>query len=358
MDARFATGGDYADLLTVVTADGYSYVSAVYADAAVALYQHGKGASIDLSALKDNYSLLYGAGQLAKAAMIFKAAGVDPSLVEIDGTVHDVIAEMESALFADGSLAASIYDLVYVLPAYEFTGAALSDSAASQIIDAILAAQVTDAADECYGLFGTVSEYQGVTYDSHGTQVTAQAALALAPYKSRADVASAIELATAAIDKLQNSDGSFNEGYGFNAYASIDSTASVVSAYAALGKDAQAACAFLVNESAGSNYAGYDNSTLSYDPSYTAPTALMGTVAYERAAEMGGTYNMFGEYVAAPANDAASVESSSQSASAAEDVLAATGDSTAATGVLTVSGALAALVMAGAAVVRSRRRVA
>jgi hypothetical protein len=252
------------------------------------------------------------------------------------------------------------------LPVYKFSGTVLSDSAATQLIEAILAAQVTDAADNCSGLFGTVSEWNGTIYDSHGVQTSAQAILALAPYASRSDVAAAIANATTAIDKLQNSDGSFNDGYSSYS-ASIDSTAAAVVAYAALGKDVQAACAFLVSESAGSNYAGYDNSALSWDPSYTAPTALMGLVAYERAAEMGGTYNMFGAYIEPPATPAPSLtpeeavaesDTAAADAAASDDALAPTGDAAGIAGACAAAGALGAGVVAAAALARARRRVA
>lgn len=183
----------------------------------------GKGASIDAAAILANLNKddLMTAGRMGKYIMALTTAGIDCTKVNDNGTVRNLVAEME-ALEKPESM--SVYDAVCILPVYQYGSYKQGDSAMapSALIDPILA----NADDE--GLFGSL------TYGCD-TQTTAQAILALLPYQSvRSDVESAIKKAESALLSMENEDGSFAYGAQYRE-ANLDATANVVAALEALG---------------------------------------------------------------------------------------------------------------------------
>lgn len=118
--------------------------------AAIALNSLGKGASIDAAAILANLNKddLMTAGRMGKYIMALTAAGIDCTKVNDNGTVRNLVAEME-ALEKPESM--SVYDAVCILPVYQYGSYKQGDSAMapSALIDLILA----NADDK--GLFGS-----------------------------------------------------------------------------------------------------------------------------------------------------------------------------------------------------------
>lgn len=191
--------------------------------AAVALNSLGKGASIDAAAILANLNKddAMTAGRMGKYIMALTAAGIDCTKVNDNGTVRNLVAEME-ALEKPESM--SVYDAVCILPVYQYGSYKQGDSAMapSALIDLILA----NVDDE--GLFGSL------TYGCD-TQTTAQAILALLPYQSvRSDVEAAIKKAESALLSMENEDDSFAYSAQYRE-ANLDATANVVAALEVLG---------------------------------------------------------------------------------------------------------------------------
>ena len=109
----------------------------------------GKGASIDAAAILANLNKddLMTAGRMGKYIMALTAAGIDCTKVNDNGTVRNLVAEME-ALEKPESM--SVCDAVCILPVYQYGSYKQGDSAMapSALIDLILA----NADDK--GLFG------------------------------------------------------------------------------------------------------------------------------------------------------------------------------------------------------------
>ncbi len=118
--------------------------------AAIALNSLGKGASIDAAAILANLNKddLMTAGRMGKYIMALTVAGIDCTKVNDNGTVRNLVAEME-ALEKPESM--SVYDAVCILPVYQYGSCKQGDSAMapSALIDLILA----NADDK--GLFGS-----------------------------------------------------------------------------------------------------------------------------------------------------------------------------------------------------------
>lgn len=108
--------------------------------AAIALNSLGKGASIDAAAILANLNKddLMTAGRMGKYIMALTAAGIDCTKVNDNGTVRNLVAEME-ALEKPESM--SVYDAVCILPVYQYGSYKQGDSAMapSALIDLILA---------------------------------------------------------------------------------------------------------------------------------------------------------------------------------------------------------------------------
>ena len=278
--ARFAKGGSDASI------DNSTI------DAAIALNALGRGSQIDSAALLKNFEgysaandgKAMGAGQYGKYIMALTAAGIDCTKVTLsDGSVHNLVSEMEALVDADGL---SVYDEVWVLSVYR--SYADASGRTSKLIDDILAN--TDSA----GLFGLAAY-------GCDTQTSAQAILALLPYRSsRADVRSAIEKAEAAILALQNEDGGFGYSASF-AGSNLDATGEVVAALTALGHNcANGSDLTTANGStplgwlcgqADADLAGFlDNS--SYNETLTSAEALLGLAADAGRASASDVYNL------------------------------------------------------------------
>jgi hypothetical protein len=168
------------------------------------------------------------AGTMAKYITMLTAAGVDCTQVDIDGTTRNLVKEMEEAE-EGASLTAT--DYVCILPVYSAQGYTTQTDAAltpEKIIDAII-----DSADATTGLVG----YTGYP----DSQTTAQAVLALLPYKdANKNVADFIDKAKATIMSMQNDDGGFSYSYG-DKTSNADATAEICAALDALGYDVNGA---------------------------------------------------------------------------------------------------------------------
>lgn len=118
--------------------------------AAIALNSLGKGASTDAAAILANLNKddLMTAGRMGKYIMALTVAGIDCTKVNDNGTVRNLVTEME-ALEKPESM--SVYDAVCILPVYQYGSYKQGDSAIapSALIDLILA----NADDK--GLFGS-----------------------------------------------------------------------------------------------------------------------------------------------------------------------------------------------------------
>lgn len=279
--ARFSKGGADASLSNS-TVDG-----------AIALNALGLGSQIDSAALlksfegygQANNGYKPGAGQYGKYILALTAAGVDCTKVTFsDGTVHNLVSEMEALLDA-GSV--GIYDEVWILPVYRSYADASGHAAA--LIDDMLASSDSD------GLFGSLAY-------GCDSQTTAEAVLALLPYRSsRSDVRAAIEKAEATLLSMQNEDGGFDY---MSAYpgSNLDATAEIVAALTALGHDcATGAELTTANGStplgwlcgmADANLAGFLDAS-AYNEAMTSAAVLMGLSADAGRQATGGAYDVF-----------------------------------------------------------------
>lgn len=160
--ARFAKGG----------ADS-SISNTTYA-AAMALSSLGKSGSIDVEALIENAKTAESPGTVAKYVLALHAAGKT-----------DLAKEYLNKIDAQLPKTDSFYDLVLILPAYNALGVEPSGKQYTKagIIETILKEQTKD------GMF---------PLNYTGMQETAQAIIALAPYKAEPGVKSALEKALVA----------------------------------------------------------------------------------------------------------------------------------------------------------------
>ena len=318
--------------------------------AAIALSPLGKGASIDAAILANlNKDDLMTAGRMGKYIMALTAAGIDCTKVNDNGTVRNLVAEME-ALEKPESM--SVYDAVNILPVYQYGSYKQGDSAMapSALIDLILA----NADDK--GLFGFL------TYGCD-MQTTAQAILALLPYQSfHSGAAAAIKKAESALLSMENEDGSFAYSAQYRE-ANLDATANVVAALEAIGYNC--ASDSRLTTSNGSMSLGYLTSVAekdltgyldasSYNESAASAVVLMAFAAHEGARQADGVYSVytFKQVTKDDSNSGSNQDSGSNSDSDAKP-LAQTGDdaSTAAAAAI----ALCALASGAVAVRRVRR---
>ncbi len=162
-----------------------------------------------------------GAGTLAKYITALTAAGVDCTRVaDASGSRQDLIEQMVARTDID---TLDVYSAVVMLPVYSmgYEGIALNVVTSDQLIDVILAHQTES------GLFGFTGW--------EDSQTTAQAILALLPYKMNNEkVAAAIEKAEAALIGMQNADGGFAYTAG-STDSNLDATADIVTTLCALG---------------------------------------------------------------------------------------------------------------------------
>ena len=258
--------------------------------AAVALNSLGKGSSIDADAILANLNKDDGmtAGRMGKYIMALTAAGIDCTKVNDNGTVRNLVAEME-ALEKPESM--SVYGAVCILPVYQYGSYKQGDSAMapSALIDLILA----NADDK--GLFGSLAY-------GCDTQTTAQAILALLPYQSvRSDVEAAIKKAESALLSMENEDGSFAYSAQYSG-ANLDATANVIAALEALGYDCASDSRLITSNGstplgyltsvADENLAGYLDAS-NYDESATSAVVLMAFAAHEGARQADGAYSVY-----------------------------------------------------------------
>lgn len=319
--------------------------------AAIALNSLGKGASIDAAAILANLNKddLMTAGRMGKYIMALTAAGIDCTKVNDNGTVRNLVAEME-ALEKPESM--SVYDAVCILPVYQYGSYKQGDSAMapSALIDLILA----NVDDE--GLFGSL------TYGCD-TQTTAQAILALLPYQSfHSGAAAAIKKAESALLSMENEDGSFAYSAQYRE-ANLDATANVVAALEVLGYNC--ASDSRLTTSNGSTPLGYLTSVAdkdltgyldasSYNESATSAVVLMAFAAHEGARQADGAYSVytFKQVTKDDSNSDSNQDSGSNSDSDAKP-LAQTGDDAATAAAAAI--ALCALASGAVAVRRVRR---
>lgn len=300
--------------------------------AAIALNSLGKGASTDAAAILANLNKddLMTAGRMGKYIMALTAAGIDCTKVNDNGTVRNLVTEME-ALEKPESM--SVYDAVCILPVYQYGSYKQGDSAMapSALIDLILA----NADDK--GLFGSL------TYGCD-TQTTAQAILALLPYQSfHSGAAAAIKKAESALLSMENEDGSFAYSAQYRE-ANLDATANVVAALEALG---------YLTSVADKDLMGYLDAS-SYNESATSAVVLMAFAAHEGARQADGAYSVytFKQVTKDDSNSGSNQDSGSNSDSDAKP-LAQTGDDAATAAAAAI--ALCALA-SGAVAVRHVRR--
>ncbi|MEF2896549.1 MAG: hypothetical protein U0N69_04795 [Senegalimassilia anaerobia] len=311
----------------------------------------GKGASIDAAAILANLNKddLMTAGRMGKYIMALTAAGIDCTKVNDNGTVRNLVAEME-ALEKPESM--SVCDAVCILPVYQYGSYKQGDSAMapSALIDLILA----NADDK--GLFGSL------TYGCD-TQTTAQAILALLPYQSfHSGAAAAIKKAESALLSMDNEDGSFAYSAQYRE-ANLDATANVVAALEALGYNC--ASDSRLTTSNGSTPLGYLTSVAdkdltgyldssSYNESATSAVVLMAFAAHEGARQADGAYSVytFKQVTKDDSNSGSNQDSGSNSDSDAKP-LAQTGDDAATAAAAAI--ALCALASGAVAVRRVRR---
>ena len=319
--------------------------------AAIALNSLGKGASIDAAAILANLNKddLMTAGRMGKYIMALTAAGIDCTKVNDNGTVRNLVAEME-ALEKPESM--SVYDAVCILPVYQYGSYKQGDSAMapSALIDLILA----NVDDE--GLFGSL------TYGCD-TQTIAQAILALLPYQSfHSGAAAVIKKAESALLSMENEDGSFAYSAQYRE-ANLDATANVVAALEALGYNC--ASDSRLTTSNGSTPLGYLTSVAdkdltgyldssSYNESATSAVVLMAFAAHEGARQADGAYSVytFKQVTKDDSNSGSNQDSGSNSDSDAKP-LAQTGDDAATAAAAAI--ALCALASGAVAVRRVRR---
>ncbi|WP_307981523.1 hypothetical protein [uncultured Senegalimassilia sp.] len=253
--------------------------------AAIALNSLGKGASIDADAILANLNKDDGmtAGRMGKYIMALTAAGIDCTKVNDNGTVRNLVAEMEALEKPETT---SVYHAVCILPVYQYGSYKQGDSAMapSALIDIILASADGD------GLFGG------------DTQTTAQAILALLPYQSvRSDVEAAIKKAESALLSMENEDGSFTYAVQYDG-EKLDATANIIAALEALGYDCSSDSRLTTSNGstplgyltsvADENLAGYMDAS-NYDESATSAVVLMAFAAHEGARQADGAYSVY-----------------------------------------------------------------
>ena len=253
--------------------------------AAIALNSLGKGASIDADAILANLNKDDGmtAGRMGKYIMALTAAGIDCTKVNDNGTVRNLVAEMEALEKPETT---SVYHAVCILPVYQYGSYKQGDSAMapSALIDIILASADGD------GLFGG------------DTQTTAQAILALLPYQSvRSDVEAAIKKAESALLSMENEDGSFTYAVQYDG-EKLDATANIIAALEALGYDCSSDSRLTTSNGstplgyltsvADENLAGYLDAS-NYDESATSAVVLMAFAAHEGARQADGAYSVY-----------------------------------------------------------------
>ena len=319
--------------------------------AAVALNSLGKGASIDADAILANLKKddLMTAGRMGKYIMALTAAGIDCTKVDDNGTVRNLVAEME-ALEKPESM--GVYDAVCILPVYQYGSYKQGDSAMapSALIDLILA----NADDK--GLFGSLAY-------GCDTQTTAQAVLALLPYQSfHSGAAAAIKKAESALLSMENEDGSFAYSAQYSG-ANLDATANVIAALEALGYDCASDSRLTTSNGstplgyltsvADKDLAGYMDAS-SYNESAASAVALMAFAAHEGARQADGAYSVYTLKQATKddSNSGSNQDSGSGSDSDAKP-LAQTGDDAATAAAAAI--ALCALASGAVAVRRARR---
>ena len=258
--------------------------------AAIALNSLGKGAFIDADAILANLNKddAMTAGRMGKYIMALTAAGIDCTKVNDNGTMRNLVAEME---VLEKTESMSVYDAVCILPVYQYGSYKQGDSAMapSALIDLILA----NADDK--GLFGSLAY-------GCDTQTTAQAILALLPYQSvRSDVEAAIKKAESALLSMENEDGSFAYSAQYSG-ANLDATANVIAALEALGYNCASDSRLTTSNGstplgyltsvADENLAGYLDAS-NYDESATSAVVLMAFAAHEGARQADGAYSVY-----------------------------------------------------------------
>ena len=319
--------------------------------AAIALNSLGKGASTDAAAILANLNKddLMTAGRMGKYIMALTVAGIDCTKVNDNGTVRNLVTEME-ALEKPESM--SVYDAVCILPVYQYGSYKQGDSAMapSALIDLILA----NVDDE--GLFGSLAY-------GCDTQTTAQGILALLPYRSlHSGAAVAIKKAESALLSMENEDGSFAYSAQYSG-ANLDATANVIAALEALGYNC--ASDSRLTTSNGSTPLGYLTSVadkdlagymdaFSYNESATSAVVLMAFAAHEGARQADGAYSVYTlkQVTKDDSNSGSNQDSGSNSDSDAKP-LAQTGDDAATAAAAAI--ALCALASGVVAVRRVRR---
>ena len=281
-------------------------------EAAIALNTLGRGGEIDVAAVlakMDGDSEIKEkkkAGRMAKYITMLTNAGVDCTAVDDNGTTRNLVQEMEQ-LEQGGSV--SVYDAVCILPVYGYDGYKPGKNALSE--DALVKA-ITNAQDATSGLVGSGG------FDD--TQTTAQAILALLPYKSDTNVASAIEAAAKGIIAMQLDDGGIALQAGETS-SNIEATAEAVSALSALGKDANGEelksktgatpVSYLLDQ-ADETLDGYTKNS-SYDEQLTSSTVLLALTAYTSAVDAAANMNVMTVHEVTPATDNAEASESDSS---------------------------------------------
>ena len=270
--------------------DGSISNNTVYA--AIALNSLEQGGNIDTSAVLDNMHAQDSemtAGRMAKFIMILTAGGLDcTNYYDSDTqTIRNFVSEME-ALIDPNNI--SVYDAVWILPVYKYGSytqtAGMTESA---LIDFILS-----STDE-EGLFG---------YAQYGcdTQTTAQAILALLPYReSNTAVDAAITKAESTLLAYENADGSFGYSASYKD-PNTDATAAVVCAIEALGynsatsealtcDDGSTPLGYLVS-TADESLDGYRN-TSAYDEPQTSAGVLLALAARDGSERTNVPYSVY-----------------------------------------------------------------
>ncbi len=297
-------------------------------NAAVALNSLGLASDIDAAAVLENLnkqSSEMTAGRMGKFIMALTAAGIDCTKVDDNGTERNLISEME-ALEASGTV--SSYDAVWILPVYHYGSYTQS---AGMTTSELIATILGSADDE--GLFGNVKY-------GCDTQTTAQAILALLPYReSNVDVDAALTKAAKALLSYENADG----GFGYSAAykdSNLDATATIVCALEALGYDT--ATGEDMTTGSGSTPLGYlvakadegldgflDASA--YDEPQTSAAVLLALAAHKGAQDSGAAYSVYTLHKADVSVDESKDATSSSSKSSTSTK---TGDATVYPGVL------------------------
>ena len=233
--------------------------------AALALNTIGRGSLIDSEAILKNLESdsSMPAGRLAKYIMALENAGIDCSAAKISGVQKDLYEEMASRM----SGGEGINDLVCILPVYGYC----ADNASEDQVDALVSAVVSAQSE---GLW------------DKNTQTTAQAVLALLPYRDLEGVQDAINAAIDAVIALQQDDGGF--AYEPGGTSNLDATAEIIAMLAALDYDLNGEKLTTENGSTPVGYLvaladpdlkGYDSARSDGNEPMAAATVLMALVA-------------------------------------------------------------------------------